>query len=88
MDNIIHRRLVCSLSILYILLFKVLALDRLVGRGSSAVHRLAPKQSQSQTEITDETINNRQLKKTESNEYLTGNDSLLIKNLVLHRYLF
>ncbi|CAF2649231.1 unnamed protein product [Rotaria sp. Silwood2] len=46
-------------------------LDRLVNRGAQVVHRLAHKHTHPQQDLTDETINNRSLKNTDSNECLT-----------------
>ncbi|CAF3836161.1 unnamed protein product [Rotaria sordida] len=46
-------------------------IDRLVNRGANVVHRLAHnKHGHPQPELIDETINNRPLKTTDSNEYL------------------
>jgi hypothetical protein len=64
-------------SILFI--FINLALDRLVNRGANVVHRLAHKHGHTQPEPVDEITNNRTLKKSDSNECLTGRHILYIK---------
>ncbi len=65
-------------SILFVF-FINLALDRLVNRGANVVHRLAHKHGLTQPEPIDETTNNRILKKSDSNECLTGRHILYIK---------
>jgi hypothetical protein len=58
--------------VLKIFVFLIIAIDRLVHRGANVVHRLAHKHNHAQPETADD---NRPLKKSDSNECLTGNHS-------------
>ena len=48
------------------------AIDRIVNRGANAVYRITHKHGNGQPETADDSTANRSLKKSDSNECLTG----------------